>query len=265
MLRRYLLCTNVSDVKFITTTTSEIIRKPKLFNELMLMKRIFLGATAILLFATYVTAQNKVGIGTTTPIMKLHVSSTDSAVMVLENTQALAADKKVAMYFKTGNAYTGGIQTIGTGSGTARLGLFTYAVTAPSFLKEQLTITDAGYTGIGTIDPQMPFHVSNNTSALALLENTQSLVAGVTAGLNFKTGTRYTGAIKTIGGNTAAARIGFFTYSDPLLSNLVERMSIQDNGLIGIGNTNPSLAGLVADTKVGAANAVLCLQFSKFR
>ncbi|HUR31435.1 MAG TPA: tail fiber domain-containing protein, partial [Saprospiraceae bacterium] len=61
----------------------------------------------------------------------------------------------------------------------------------------------------------------------------------VQTAMYFKTGTRFTGAIKTIGTTTASARLGFFTYADPNAAALVERLSISDDGFVGIGITTP--------------------------
>ena len=107
--------------------------------------------------ALYIKSGGNVGIGTTTPIMKLQVASDDSAVLLLENTQPLGTDVSTAMYFKTGNGgvpYTGAIKTIGEGTIYARLGLFTYAAPTPDGLLERLSIDDDGNVGIGTITPE---------------------------------------------------------------------------------------------------------------
>jgi hypothetical protein len=96
--------------------------------------------------------------------------------------------------------------------------------------------------GLGTAIPLMKLHVAKADSAVALLENTQTLGAGVNTALYFKTGNAgfpYTGAVKTIGEGPAAARLGFFTYTSTSPNQLLERLSITDVGNIGINNTQP--------------------------
>ncbi len=106
--------------------------------------------------AMFIGISGKMGIGTISPLMKLHVQSADSAVLLLENAQSLATGVSNALYFKTGSGaypYTGAIKTIGQGTNVARLGLFTYADPSPNGLLERLSITDDGNVGIGTITP----------------------------------------------------------------------------------------------------------------
>ncbi len=127
------------------------------------MKKIIL-LWFVLFAAKNITAQN-VGIGNTAPLMKLHVKATDSAVALLENTQALNTNVGTSLYFKTGSGsypYTGAVKTTGEGTTTARLGLFTYASTSPNQLLERLSITDVGNVGIGTINPVAKLHVANS-------------------------------------------------------------------------------------------------------
>jgi uncharacterized protein (TIGR02145 family) len=88
--------------------------------------------------------------------MKLHVSHTDSVVLLLENTQPLNTNVSNSLYFKTGNGsyqYTGALKTMGTGTNAARLGLFTWASSTPNGLLERMSITDDGKIGIGTTVP----------------------------------------------------------------------------------------------------------------
>lgn len=100
----------------------------------------------------------------------------------------------------------------------------------------------AQHVGIGTTSPSMQLHVVKNDSALLLLENAQALNTNISNGLYFKTGSTngiFTGAIKTIGQTFNEARIGLFTYTDPSPAGLLERLSIRDDGNVGIGITNP--------------------------
>lgn len=127
------------------------------------MKKIIL-LLLVLFAAKNITAQN-VGIGNTAPLMKLHVRATDSAVALLETTQALNTNVGNSLYFKTGSGlypYTGAVKTTGESSTTARLGLFTYASATPNQLLERLSITDVGNVGIGTISPVAKLHVANS-------------------------------------------------------------------------------------------------------
>jgi hypothetical protein len=104
------------------------------------------------------------------------------------------------------------------------------------------SLSFAQNVGIGTANPLMRLHVVKDDSAVALLDNTQSLNAGVSTALYFKTGTGitpYTGGIKTIGEASSSARLGLFTYATGNPNSLKERLSITDGGAVGIGTTTP--------------------------
>ncbi len=99
--------------------------------------------------------------------------------------------------------------------------------------------------GINTNTPVMPFHVASSNEDLTVFENTTPLNNAVQSNLYFANGLngpnpiKYTGAIKTIGSGDSYARLGLFTYASQLPSDLIERLSILDNGNVGIGTINP--------------------------
>ena len=98
----------------------------------------------------------------------------------------------------------------------------------------------AQYVGIGTPTPLAPLHVSGITSEKLRLENTTGLNTNITSDLFFKTGTYFTGGIKTIGTGTNYARLGLFTFSVINKTGMVERLSILDGGNVGIGTITPT-------------------------
>src|SRR5258706_758764 len=71
------------------------------------------------------------------------------------------------------------------------------------------------------------------------LSNTTGLNTDVSSRLFFKSGTFYTGGMGTIGTGTITARLSFLTQAALDQNNLIERMSILNNGFVGIANNNP--------------------------
>ena len=96
--------------------------------------------------------------------------------------------------------------------------------------------------GINTPTPAMQLEVKSPDSASLLLTNSQVLADSEKTALYFRSGSLYTGAIKTHVEYAAGseARMGFFTFGLPNANGLLERMSIRDNGNVGIGTVNPS-------------------------
>jgi hypothetical protein len=69
--------------------------------------------------------------------------------------------------------------------------------------------------------------------------NTNSLNTDITSRMFFKNGVFYTGGMGTVGTGTITARLSFFTQAALDQNMLVERMSILNNGFVGIANNNP--------------------------
>lgn len=103
-----------------------------------------------------------VGIGTIAPDYRLHIVNTGEDILKLQNQVALSVDVASSQYFQTGSWYTGAIKTIGTGTNSARLGLYTYAATASSGLIERVSILDNGNVGIGVTNPTAKLEVNGN-------------------------------------------------------------------------------------------------------
>jgi hypothetical protein len=186
------------------------------------MKQFF--TIIIIFFTTNALAQN-VGIGNTIPLMRLHVTKADSAVALFENTQNLSTDVSNALYFKTGNGsfpYTGAIKTIGQGTSTARLGLFSFASISANGLRERLSISDNGNIGIGTINPADPLTISTPVNSYGF--------------------THTDGAVKL--GSYITSGGGFFgtgsSHNLYLMTNFSTKMAILQNGNVGIGTNTPA-------------------------
>lgn len=102
-------------------------------------------------------------------------------------------------------------------------------------------ITNAQKVGINQPVPVMMLHVNSPDSAALLLANSQTFADSSKTAMYFSTGTQFTGAIKTHVQNAAtpAARMGFFTLAGPTAAGLTERLSILNNGNVGIGLNFP--------------------------
>ena len=186
-------------------------------------------ALITLMYVTTGNAQN-VGIGTYTPDTKLTISGSENTIH----------GKNAAL--RISNISSGGsnwyLRSGATGTYTP-VGGFSIGNDAMYVL----SLNNAGKVGVGTVTPLMKFHIVSTDSEIALLENTQLLNTDVTSALYFKTGSGswpYTGAIKTIGQGSSTARLGFFTFASGTPGGLLERLSITDDGYIGIGTITPS-------------------------
>lgn len=95
--------------------------------------------------------------------------------------------------------------------------------------------------GIGETSPTaMRLQVKSGDSALFQLENSVVNGANTKTAMFFKGAGVYSGGIATIGNPlTSTFRMGLFTFGGSTPSSLRERMTIADNGNVGVGTTNP--------------------------
>ncbi len=106
---------------------------------------------------------------------------------------------------------------------------------------EKIRFTGNGNIYAGVTTSTYQHHFKSNVSGQLILENGNAHNAGVVNSLAFKTAGRFDGLIKTIAIDGTHSRLGFFTYSSSLESNVLERMSITDGGDVLIGSTNETL------------------------
>jgi hypothetical protein len=113
-------------------------------------------------------------------------------------------------------------------------------IAATSFL---ITIySPAQKVGIGAPIPKAALHIAAADSGVLILQNNQLFNSNVDNGLFFlngPNGTLFTGAVKTTGLSTYEARLGFFTFTQGSAAGLKERMSIMDDGKVGIATLTP--------------------------
>ena len=115
-----------------------------------------------------------------------------------------------------------------------------------------LTIDDSGYVGIGTTNPSHPLHIYNASSGL--VANFVTNDTGAAAFFNLQSNRTNNGNLTKIASNSDSATISeittylsdvtndygeirFFTRGSGGLNN---QMTISEDGLVGIGTTNPS-------------------------
>jgi trimeric autotransporter adhesin len=149
--------------------------------------------------------------------------------------QNLQNGRGVAGFSESGEGISG---TTNSGTGGYFACLSGYAITGVGNVWLNKT---SGKTMIGNLSAaSMQLHISDAAdTALLLIDNNTALAAGTNVGTYFKNGSWYTGAIKTTGTGSNVARLSFWTFASAAVSGLKERMSILDNGNVGINTNNP--------------------------
>ncbi len=213
-----------------------------------------------------------VGIGTTNPTSQLNVgtsttnspstiaqfgtsvTSGEARVLSLVNSGG-GSNQSTSLDFHNGAAWspTGKIQVQQLGTDTkSKLHFFTYN----SGLKNRMTINENGYVGIGTSNPTSQLNIGTSTtnSPSTIAQFGTSVTSGearvlslVNSGggsnqstsLDFHNGAAWspTGKIQVQQlGTDTKSKLHFFTYN----SGLKNRMTINENGYVGIGTSNPT-------------------------
>ena len=201
-----------------------------------------------------------VGIGETDPDSKLHIktpTASSSDMLLLEN-YGWAANMTTGIAFKNGSNYTGQtakIYTIMNGSGNQggeiRFATLDYSATNPNpntTLYDRMTIDDLGGVGIGTTSPDVKLEVESTTSASGIrIKNTNSGYASLDVESNRSTGDnlgglryRKTGQANSQAEINYVSNVRFDFLSGSGTSAPTQKLSILNNGSVGIGINNPS-------------------------
>ena len=171
-----------------------------------------------------------VGIGTTTPLTKLHLegdssSTSDETVLTLKGNGENGKRIDFRNVFGSLARITG--TKLASGS-SADEGILTFETATNSVLSEKMRITSGGNVGIGTTTPGEKLHISSPSGNVISLVETAS---GSFAQYQLKSG--------------ATNSWVFGTQNDYLSNSLVfrnvsDRMVITTGGNVGIGTTTPS-------------------------
>lgn len=171
------------------------------------------------------SAQN-IGIGTTTPADRLTVRSATGGLGISQETP----DGTVRVGFYTTPAAGAYLQThtnhdlqFATNNGLAQMVLQ----------------RGTGFVGIGIAAPLATLHLRGAGAERLRLENSAALALNVRNDIVFRTGSFFTGQIRTVGTGTNAARLGFYTGAQASADEMSERITIGDNGAVGIGTVTP--------------------------
>lgn len=101
-------------------------------------------------------------------------------------------------------------------------------------------MANAQNVGIGETNPtESKLQVKTIDSAAFLIQNTGTPLGTKTA-LFYKTETNYSGSIATVKTGNQRYRLGMYTFGGTLASSLKERLSITDDGDVGIGTIIPT-------------------------
>ena len=204
------------------------------------------GGTNIVMSST-----GNLGIGTDNPITKLHLSSGGVTQLTISNTSTSMSDGATigTIDFSAGSSNTVNARVAGAVEGTSEAGgdlVFETRADGGSLL-ERLRITSTGNVGIGTANPQKPLEVIVSASDYASI-GVSTLGISEWCGIHFgyrENNTAYRKSVLAFerldGGARGKIHILNNNDNDSTSATLSDsKLTIQSDGNVGIGTTNPS-------------------------
>ncbi|MFN3848540.1 MAG: beta strand repeat-containing protein [Spirosomataceae bacterium] len=119
---------------------------------------------------------------------------------------------------------------------------FMFGSGSNSSFNKAVEISSSGLLGVnlGAISPSGRVDMGSTDGNNLVLRNLNSLVSSNNNNMYFKNGNYWTGRISAMGTSTTEANLSFFTGASTSFSGLTERMTILNNGNVGIGTNNPT-------------------------
>jgi hypothetical protein len=168
-----------------------------------------------------IKGNGKVGIGTSNPTYPVTLKSEGSGFVQKGDTVAIGTGT---------TSYAGFVKTYTN---------HPLYFTTNNSNDHQMVLTLGGKLGLGTHLPGAKIDARDTAEALLQLTNSKALANNASTKMYFKNGSYYTGALATFGTGNNTARVSISTGTSLVTSSLKERLSITNDGNVGINNTNP--------------------------
>jgi hypothetical protein len=185
-----------------------------------------------------INGSGNVGIGTTSPGGKLHITQGGSSMtqVLIGNTGTGGA----RTYYDASNGDFAGNDYMSIGQDDDLSGVIDMAALAGSFHiktggSNRFTVNQAGNVGIGTTSPATPLHVLGGTAGTGGWNKTATLAATYPGLIFNSNGTKWGGMAYDY---SAAMRFWVNASNDDIFAGTAA-MSILNNGNVGIGTTSP--------------------------
>ena len=187
------------------------------------------------------SANERVGIGTTTPSTLLHVGDTAVSDNIVTVTAANNTSAGVDLMGDLSGAKGFRVKYEGDGN------YFAVEDNTSGVQTERMRIDSSGNVGIGTTTPSTKLEVADSNPATLTLKGTNSIV---TAGAEVQAidfyqsdssgGAGVSARIVGVGNNSSGAQNLTFHTGQAGAASVAERVRIDSNGSVGIGTTSPT-------------------------